>query len=151
MSMMRPIGGFENLRSGVGDAISGTTAANYRSQMNMASAANRARTRIKAANHGAEAARYAGEQAGRSAMFGGIMSGIGGLASGVVGGLSKLPSGGGQSSAGDTAWGMPDPVAGYTSGVDGSGLNIGGGWSFDSSQYSGSWAPPKAGWSLTGW
>lgn len=153
--MMRPIGGFENLQSGIGSAISGAAGSEYQQRMNMASAANRARTRIAAAKEGAEAARYSGEQAGQSAMFGGLMSGISGLAGGVIGGLGKMnanggSSGGGSGSGSGTAWGMPDATGG-SSWSSGDWTQ----YATDPNQYfnPGNWRPTQTDWGAnrTGW
>lgn len=150
MSMMRPIGGFESLRSDVGGALGDASAARYKAGAEMAKAAERARTRIWNARQQADAQLYAGEQAGNAAQFQGIASAVGSIGGSLIGGLGKLNTSQGSSGSSGTAWGMPDATSGYSWGS--------GDWTqyaTDSNQYfnPGSWKPDQTNWSInrTGW
>lgn len=157
--MMRPIGGFSNLESGIGDAFGQIPGAKYKAEADMAMAANRARTHLKKARMQADAQVYQGEQAGNAAQFQGIMGAVGSIGGSLIGGLGKL----GQSGGSGTAWGMSDQAGGYSwgtgnydfgSSITGSDMAKGlGNYSFDASNYANAWKPDKTQWSssLTGW
>ena len=164
--MVAPIGGFGRFKSNVGETIGGLALSNYQDEMNMAGSALAARSKIKAAEAGADATRFAGEQMANATMFGGIMGGVSGLASGVIGGLGKMnaansakaPSYSGSASsvgsfADGSAWGQGN------SGIDWSNKNlwngsaqVPGSWTSGVTDFSGGWAKaPSSGWGLTGW